>query len=302
MALVVGSFAVAVTGGDRVSWGVAAVVAATGVLGLLDDARSLPALSRLGAQLVIAGLGTLILGALGGFGAWSGAGVPEFGLAVVATLLIVAATNAFNFMDGIDGITGLSTVVCAGYLAALTAMEGHSTLSALSLVVAGAALGFLPANLRTPRVFLGDSGSYALGAATAVIVVLAVGAGTPALLALAALFVYGLDTGVTFCRRLHRGERVLSAHRDHVYQQLSTSRLGHLGAATVVGTASALVCSWALVVAAAELPAWWTVPWLIAVGVGYVWLPSVALPIPTAVLDGQAPVAAVTASSRLAGR
>ena len=93
--------------------------------------------------------------------------------------------------------------------------------------VAVGALAFLPWNAGRARVFLGDAGSYALGAALAMLAAYAVVHGIPAEAALGPLALYLADTAWTLQRRIRAGERWLEAHRTHVYQQWCDAGWSH---------------------------------------------------------------------------
>lgn len=133
------------------------------ILGVLDDARSLPAGVRLLAQLL--SVGVVIQ---------SGVALTLFGGSVVGNVLNVALTvlwllgitNAMNFFDGMDGLaTGLS-IITAGFLGFFAALSFQPFLGWFAAAIVGACLGFLPFNFRPRRpaaVFLGDAGSTFLG-------------------------------------------------------------------------------------------------------------------------------------------
>jgi len=132
----------------------------------------------------------------------------------LAVVWLVALMNAFNFMDGIDGISGSTAVANALFLAAL-APDGAAVLA----VFVGAALGFLAWNLAPATIFLGDSGSHFVGFLLGGAALYAGGEAAP-LLPLAALVVFApylFDTAYTLMRRLRAGKNVFSAHREHIY-------------------------------------------------------------------------------------
>lgn len=142
---------------------------------------------------------------------------------VVGVLWIVALSNAFNFMDGIDGIIGGVALVSILFLALLS---GGVPLAPL----AGATAGFLIWNINPASIFLGDSGSYFLGfflAATALYAPLpGVSGGWSPLIFFACILVFTpllFDTAYTLLRRLRAGKNVFSAHREHVYQRITPS-------------------------------------------------------------------------------
>ncbi len=128
--------------------------------------------------------------------------------------------NLYNFMDGIDGITGVesicvSTGVCMLMLAAHTTEPFADT---LTLLVSGASLGFLALNWHPAKIFLGDVGSVMLGYLVGFLLLsLAVkGQLVPALI----LPLYYLaDSGITLAKRILRGDKFWQAHREHYYQR-----------------------------------------------------------------------------------
>ncbi|MCK9903271.1 glycosyl transferase [Parafrankia colletiae] len=141
--------------------------------------------------------------------------------ALVGPVWLTAFVNAFNFMDGINGISAAQAAVAGGALVVAGNLHDAPTLVAGGALVAGAALGFAPFNFPRARIFLGDVGSYTLGAALAVLTLHAVVIGLPVEAALAPLLLYLADTGVTLLRRIRRGERYYLPHRTHTYQQLT---------------------------------------------------------------------------------
>jgi UDP-N-acetylmuramyl pentapeptide phosphotransferase/UDP-N-acetylglucosamine-1-phosphate transferase len=147
-------------------------------------------------------------------------------------LWIVGYTNAFNFMDGINGLAAGQAVVTGFGMALLGGMAPngyHSTPVLWSVAIASAALGFLPHNFPQARMFMGDVGSAPLGFWLAVLVLwLAMNAGAWLLVPLVLLHAnFVLDTGITLLRRMMRGERWYAAHREHFYQRLVRSGKSH---------------------------------------------------------------------------
>ncbi|HEX5973889.1 MAG TPA: MraY family glycosyltransferase, partial [Rubrobacteraceae bacterium] len=175
-------------------------------------------------------------------GAWGIAGL------VVGVLWIVALSNAFNFMDGIDGFIGGVAIVNAFFLLALT---GEAFLAALI----GASAGFLIWNINPASIFLGDSGAYFLGfglAAVALYAPVPGGDWTP-LGFVAGVLVFTpllFDTAYTLVRRLRTGagKNIFSAHREHIYQRITPTTAMHrrtsnlyYGAGVIAGFAALLV-------------------------------------------------------------
>lgn len=138
---------------------------------------------------------------------------------IITALWLLAVSNAFNFMDGIDGITSVQTLCVAGFLL-LSLWRLGTAWGEAGILLAGTC-GFLLYNLPPARIFMGDVGSTFLGFTLAAFGVLAVKAGLPLWLLLLFFSQYGFDTGYTLIRRASRGENLLRAHRKHLYQRLS---------------------------------------------------------------------------------
>jgi UDP-GlcNAc:undecaprenyl-phosphate GlcNAc-1-phosphate transferase len=210
-------------------------------LGLADDALVVPPAVRLAVQVA---LGTALV--------WSGWGTGDPGvlLAVPYLIFYVAALNAVNMVDGMDGLAGSLSVVSAGGIAAVALTERHHHHPAmLAVALAAAAGGFLVHNLPRARLFLGDNGAYLLGAGLA-IAAFQTGHSVPTLAAATGcLGVFLLDLLLAILRRvtgrvpMHRGDR------SHLYDQLRArgrSVWGTLGlcvAAQVVFVAAGLVAA-----------------------------------------------------------
>ena len=197
-----------------------------------DDLVPLPTIVRISVHGIAAGFAIL------SFGYWHTASVPilkELGLGWIglpATFLwIVGLTNAYNFMDGVDGIAGLEAVV-VGFGWFLLGWYGRQPhLSAIGMLIAGASLGFLVYNWPPASVFMGDVGSAFLGYTFAVLPLMA--AHVPyadarlAFVGALLLLPFVFDSGFTFFRRAIRRENVFAAHRSHLYQRLVITGRSH---------------------------------------------------------------------------
>ncbi|HEV2162005.1 MAG TPA: glycosyltransferase family 4 protein [Stellaceae bacterium] len=193
---------------------VALVTASLALLSFVDDLRGLPVALRLAAHFVAA----LIALAFFPHNALIFQGLLPLPVdRAAAALLWVWFINLYNFMDGIDGITGVETV-CVGAGIAAVSLVGGGSLVAAPLAGVAVALGFLRFNWQPASVFLGDAGSVPLGYVMGwLLLVLARGGHwAPALI----LPLYYLaDATVTLVRRARRGEALWRAHRDHFYQR-----------------------------------------------------------------------------------
>lgn len=208
----------------KVSVGTAVLTA----VGFLDDRFQLPAAQRLGAQAVTGAVVGLACG---------GCSTP-----IVGVVLVPAIVNSFNFMDGINGISGGQAAVWSAFAAARLDSIGLFEDAAFAHTMLGASVGFLPWNLPSAKVFLGDVGSYLFGSVIAFATLdcwskskfEAILLGVP-------YSVYLADTGWTILRRLSRGEQLTVAHREHIYQQLvDLPRVEHWHVSVFVSSLSLL--------------------------------------------------------------
>lgn len=238
------TFVVCQLRGQSVPWEALGCVGALGALGLADDIHPLLPATRLVTQVV---LGSALGWFVGAQPIW-----------ILAGLMVITVTvNVANFMDGINGISGL-TIALWGVTALILAVMHHSRdLAPIAAVAAGVSLGFLPANLPTARIFLGDTGSYLLGALVGLGILVGLRDGVPIAALIAPLSVYLSDATFTLGCRAIRHAPLLSAHREHVYQRLVSDR----------GLSHVLVSAFAVVVAATITTCWLYGPALLAIPV-----------------------------------
>jgi len=227
-AAVVSCLAVPTSSLPRLAW-IALAGLVVAVVSFFDDLRSLPQVLRLGVH---AGAALIALWVLGFAGQTSQSLPIAAFLAVVCFLWIVGYINAFNFMDGINGMAGMQLVVTGlgTALVGMTAGESsHHPAIILAFILAGSGAGFLPHNFPRARMFLGDVGSAPLGYFLAVLAVWLARDLEWWLLGafglLQANFI--LDTAITFARRTMRGEKSFEPHREHFYQLLVRAGKSH---------------------------------------------------------------------------
>jgi UDP-GlcNAc:undecaprenyl-phosphate/decaprenyl-phosphate GlcNAc-1-phosphate transferase len=143
-------------------------------------------------------------------------------------LWILGLTNAYNFIDGLDGLAASTAVIVALFFAYISFQQGSHFIYLASLTLAAASVGFLVFNWSPAKIFMGDVGSTFLGFAFAVMAVIAARydhSHTSLFVVPLLLFHFIFDTGFTFFRRLLAGEHVFTAHRSHLYQLLN--RIGY---------------------------------------------------------------------------
>jgi len=204
------------------------------IVGFADDRSALAAAPRLGAQIAV---GALVGVSVGG-GWWILAGM----------ICIPVAVNVVNFMDGINGITSLNMAAWGFVAMAVGYAQHESSLVVIGAVTAGSTIAFLPWNAPVARLFLGDVGSYLLGALVGIGIIIGAHQTSSVALLLAPLAIYLADTCTALLRRALRGEQLITAHREHVYQRLvSEVGMSH-------STVAALTVVLALVITLAWVP------------------------------------------------
>ncbi|MGE0803584.1 MAG: glycosyltransferase family 4 protein [Lautropia sp.] len=277
-AAIVAAFALAAPLALPAGWLTAADVKVVGaaallvaVIGLIDDVRNLGATVRLAMQAIaVVALGYALriaaapaeadsgwIGLLFGpafAGRWLPVDAPALLIAIdfaVAAALVLAALwwlNAYNFMDGIDGLAAAQALFMLGASLLIEDRWIATPADRARLVLIAAVLGFLWWNRPPARLFMGDCGSLFLAFA-----VLAFGghgvtsgdSGVWIWLILGGMFV--CDASVTLLRRLLTGQNVLAAHRSHAYQRLARRWRSH---ARVTLVYSAVNLAWLLPLAA----------------------------------------------------
>ena len=243
---------------------------AIGAVGIVDDTRPLRASLRLAIQIAVATAMTALLGPLPGI-AFPGLPAWEFGWLgwPLTVLWIVGMINAFNFMDGADGMAALGAVV-AGVLIAMIGFETRS-LGAMLLAafVAAAAGGFLVFNWQPARVFMGDAGSGYLGTFLAALPLLFNGPerGRSLLPIAMCLWPYIYDPLLSVLRRIGQGKNPLVPHREFLFHRLVRSGVSHARASLVYAALAAIGGLAGMLMLNPEVPAavqrW--IPWSILV-------------------------------------
>ena len=190
--------------------------------GLVDDLYGMSRRLRLLIHALCA------LGVVLGIGFWHTVTLPLVGqlnlgwLGLPITFIwITGLTNAYNFMDGMDGLAGGQAVVGGFAWILLGWVSNQYLVAALGMFVAASCLGFLGHNWPPARIFMGDVGSVFLGFTFAVVSVIA--AQHHPALALSGVLVlwpFVFDTTFTLLSRLSHGENIFVAHRSHLYQRL----------------------------------------------------------------------------------
>ncbi|GAB4230591.1 MAG: MraY family glycosyltransferase [Ekhidna sp.] len=211
------------------------------LLGVRDDLSSLQAKQKILVQLFSAILvvffaGIKIEGLNGLFGVNS---FPWYFDEIFTLFVIVVMTNAFNLIDGIDGLAGSIAMVISLSFGFLFFISGAYIPSIVSLSVAGAALAFLIYNWYPSKVFMGDTGSMMLGFALTVLLIkyLQIPSSmleqvSPVAIMLSLFILPFYDTLRVFLIRFFSGKHPLSPDRNHIHHVLLKLGLNH-GQATI---------------------------------------------------------------------
>lgn len=212
-----------------------ALAAFVAVISFIDDLRSLNPVIRFGCHAIAAGLLLFFLAPHDAFISLSHGVALTLPSGVALALFffwLAGYTNAFNFMDGINGIAAMQAALTGLGMALVSALYSGRWDSApilLALVLAGTGLGFLPHNFPRARMFMGDVSSAPLGLLLAFdLLWLCQRHGWALLLPLFLLHAnFVLDTAFTLVRRMARGEKWYHPHREHFYQRLIRSGKSH---------------------------------------------------------------------------
>ena len=150
----------------------------------------------------------------------------------ILLLWLVGYSNAFNFMDGINGLASFQAIITFIYAGiAIGCVSGHweNGLVLMCMVIGGGALGFLPHNFPRASMFMGDAGSVTLGFSSAAIGIWSVAiVGWELFVTLCLIHMnFLLDTGITLSRRILKREQWWMPHRQHFYQKLIRSGKSH---------------------------------------------------------------------------
>ncbi len=159
---------------------------------------------------------------------------------IVAIIFIVGFINAWNFMDGIDGITAIGVGV-TGLFWAILASELHlQWLELLSGALIGGAIGFGAFNCFRSKTFAGDVGSYGWGSIIAGTIVVAISKHVPIDAIIAPVVLSIADTSTTLIKRAWRKEKLFEAHKSHAYQRLQQRGYAHMSVSSIYGLLSVL--------------------------------------------------------------
>lgn len=210
-------------------------------MGMKDDLTGVNSITKFAMQFVVAailvGLGDIRLTSMYGiFGIYE---LPYFISLVLSTLIIMLIVNAFNLIDGIDGLASATGIIANATFAGLFIYMKHYELAAVALAMVGATIGFLRYNLSPAKIFMGDTGSLLIGLISAVMALKFIELNkftsgklpeiyTAPALAFAILIGPIFDTLRVFVLRIAKGDSPFKADRNHMHHRILTLGFSHI--------------------------------------------------------------------------
>ncbi len=202
-------------------------------VGLADDLFSLKPLVKLAGQVFAVAaflyhFDPVALPALRVFGD----AAANAGAYAVTMFGIVAFMNAYNFMDGVNGLAAS----CGAFVMAALAVASVGAGDLTWLMLAVSIFGFIPTNLNRGALFMGDAGSQFIGFTIAALAVLCANSDTGPVSILfvpIAFMPFLFDVAATLVVRASHGRNLLAAHREHLYQRLFMSGVTHGGVTSI---------------------------------------------------------------------
>ena len=214
------------------------------IVGVIDDARELRPREKLAAQVVVAIAVVMAM--------------PRFALSpwpavdfAVAVLWLTVTSNAFNLVDGLDGLAAGTGVVASAAVAITGIMQNDPALATVGLAVAGALGGFLLFNLYPASIFMGDAGALSVGM---LLGVMSLQGGllahnshlTPYVYPVLVMLMPLLDTGIVSVTRLATGNSISRHGLDHSHNRLLSLGLSEKSVVAVGWSIAAVGAAWAL--------------------------------------------------------
>jgi UDP-GlcNAc:undecaprenyl-phosphate GlcNAc-1-phosphate transferase len=263
IAPLLGVEALALLGGR--GWHLGWLLAGVGLMaatGAVDDVRGIDARAKLLLQAAAAGLALAGGYGLRGFTNPFTGGYSEFGAlgGLLTVVWIVGITNAFNLIDGLDGLAAGVGLIVSATLLVVSLMEGRIDSACLWATLLGGLAGFLVYNFNPASIFLGDAGSLPLGYLIAVLAIQSLQKGATAVVVLVPLLALGLpimEVAVTLLRRtfLSGVASVFRADRDHFHHRLLRRGMTHRGAVLTLYAACLAFCLLAFIAVVVQGPA-----------------------------------------------
>lgn len=224
-----------------------------GIVGLIDDRRALPPLPRFMAQSAAGIFTAALIIATDTVGNPTGNSMLD---AVITVLWIVGISNSINFFDNLDGGAAGAVAATSFGLFLITYNNGQFLISATSITIFAAMLGFLIWNKSPAKIYMGDAGALFLGTIIAVLTIRlnpevssqAISLSIPLLL----LAVPILDTSVAVVSRIRRGRSIFLGGHDHLSHRLMRNGFSKRQSAYALWSLAAIFAGIAATIATTE--------------------------------------------------
>ena len=243
------------------------------LVGFLDDLNQLSPWVKLGGQ-CLAAVVTMAFGLRVHFITSPFEGMFWLGyLSIPFTFLwLVGVTNAVNLIDGLDGLAAGVSGIAALSMGIVAHVHGQSFLLVLSVMIAGAVLGFLPYNFHPARTFMGDCGSNFLGFMMAATAVQGMAKTTAVISLLVPILILGvpiLDTFFAVIRRMHNKVGIFQPDKNHLHHRLLSMGYSHQQAVLIIYGVSALFGACAVLMSIVSTPKAMCILMLVLIIVGF---------------------------------
>ncbi len=232
-----------------IPWGYIAGALLVTLISWLDDLFSVPVIVRF----ICHAFSALI--AIGVYGSFSTVYLPFAGeinfyffTPVILFFWIVWMINAYNFMDGIDGLAAVQAIIAGIGWILMSYQFGLVMTGTYAGILAASGIGFILLNWQPAKIFMGDVGSAFLGYTFAVMPLMAATespqkSSTFLIIAVLVLWLFVFDTLITVVKRILQKRKIWQPHREHLYQQIIIHGYSHQFATLLYGVCSLAVVS-----------------------------------------------------------
>lgn len=149
--------------------------------------------------------------------------IPAILSLMLTVLWIVSISNAFNLIDGMDGLAAGASLFAALVMLVVSFTMGNPFVTVILLALSGALIGFLRYNFNPASIFLGDSGALFIGFTLGALSIVGAQKASTAVAVAIPLMAFGLpviDTGFTIIRRFISGKPLFQGDREHIHHKL----------------------------------------------------------------------------------
>jgi len=224
------------------------------IMGIKDDLSGVHSSTKLLVQIVVA-ITLVVLGNIrftSMYGIMGLHDLPYVPGCIISVLFIMLIVNAFNLIDGIDGLAATTCIIVNATFAALFIYIGHYELAAVCIALLGAVFGFLKYNITPAKIFMGDAGSLLIGLISAIMAVKFIelnqftATTTPAIFSAPALTLGILigpifDTLRVFVLRVTKGQSPFVADRNHIHHRMLRLGFNHLQTTLILGVLNIVI-------------------------------------------------------------